>query len=223
MAILCTTPIPPTPRNNWTDQDLLVSAKNGDETAFEMLLRRYEPLVRSRARSFFLQGADNDDIIQEGMIGFFKAVRDFDFGGSSFRTFANICVTRQIITAVKMASRQKHEPLNCAFSLNAPAQHNDSEQTVSDKVGDRSMAFDVALVQTAEVKAIMSVLRRYLSTFEYRTLLLWLEGRPFVEIAHKLQKRIKSVDNGIWRVKCKIRRLLQAGIIPPGPTIFRDN
>lgn len=179
-----------------------------------MLLRRYEWLVRSRARSYFLRGADYEDLIQEGVIGLFKAVRDFHNGGSSFRTFAEICVTRQIITAVKTASRQKHVPLNSASSLDAPAHDKEGGRTVSEMIGDRSTPFDLALMQTAEVQAIMSVLREHLSPFEYRTLSLWLEGRPFVEIAHRLGKHTKAVDNGIWRVKCKIRRLLDAGVIP---------
>lgn len=199
-----------------TELELILLAKNGNDEAFEAIVRRYEWLVRARARSFFLQGADHEDLIQEGMIGLFKAVRDFRQNGTSFRTFADLCVARQIITAIKTASRQKHLPLNSAFSLEAPRYDGDSDRTVGDTVSDRAMPFDAALLQTAEVRAIMSVLRQRLSVFEYSSLNLWLEGRSYEEIARKLGKRLKSVDNGLWRVKCKIRRLLDAGLLPRG-------
>jgi len=198
------------------EQELLPLAKAGSEQAFETILRRYEWLVRARARSFFLQGADYEDLIQEGMIGLFKAVRDFRDDGAAFRGFADLCITRQIITAVKTASRQKHVPLNSAFSLEASRYDGDGDRTVGDTVSDRAIPFDAALLQTAEVRAIMTVLRQRLSGFEFSALTLWIEGRSYEEIAQRLGKHTKSVDNGLWRVKCKIRRLLEAGVIPRG-------
>jgi len=198
------------------EQELLPLAKGGNEQAFEIILRRYERFVRARARSFFLQGADYEDLIQEGMIGLFKAVRDFRQNGSAFRAFADLYITRQIITAVKTASRQKHVPLNSALSLEAPRYDGDGDRTIGDTVGDHRAPFDITLLQTAEVRAIMVILRRHLSAFEYSALTLWLEGGSYEEIARCLGKHTKSVDNGLWRVKCKIRRLLDAGAIPRG-------
>ncbi|MDQ7839469.1 MAG: RNA polymerase sporulation sigma factor SigH [bacterium] len=198
------------------EQELLLLAKAGNEHAFEALLRRYEWLVRARARSFFLQGAEYEDLIQEGMIGLFKAVRDFRADGGAFRSFADLCITRQIITAVKTASRQKHIPLNSAFSLEAPRYDGNGDRTVGDTVSDQAAPLDAVFLQTAEVRAVMDVLRQRLSAFEFLALTLWLEGRPYDEIARRLGKHIKSVDNGLWRVKCKIRRLLGAGVIPRG-------
>lgn len=199
-----------------TEPELILLAKNGSDEAFEAIVRRYEWLVRARARSYFLQGADYEDLIQEGMIGLFKAVRDFRENGAAFTAFADLCITRQIITAVKTASRRKHLPLNSAFSLEAPRYEGDGDRTVGDTVSDRAMPFDIALLQTAEVRNIMNTLRQHLSAFEYSALSLWLEGRSFKEIARRLGKHVKSVDNGLWRVKCKIRRLLDAGRIPRG-------
>ena len=198
------------------ENELLSSAKDGDEQAFETIVRRYEWIVRARARSFFLQGAEYEDLIQEGMIGLFKAVRDFREDGGLFRAFADLCITRQIITAVKTASRQKHVPLNSAFSLEAPRYDGSGDRTIGDTVSDRTVPFDAALLQTAEVRAIMNALRQRLSAFEYSALTLWLEGRSYDEIAQYLGKHEKSVDNGLWRVKCKIRRLLDTGAISRG-------
>jgi RNA polymerase sporulation-specific sigma factor len=196
-----------------SDLELALLARDGDNAAFELILHRYHWLVRARARSYFLLGADYEDLLQEGMIGLFKAVRDFRQNGSPFEAFAGLCITRQIITAVKTASRQKHVPLNSALSLEAARFDGDGGRTIGDAVCDPRAPFDAALMQTAELRAIMAVLRRHLSVFEYSALSLWLEGRSYEEIGHRLGKRTKSVDNGLWRVKCKIRRLLNAGAI----------
>ena len=199
-----------------SDSDLVRLAKFGDSAAFEHILHRYQWLVRAKARSFFLQGAEYEDLIQEGMIGLFKAVRDFRQNGSAFRAFADLCITRQIITAVKTASRQKHLPLNSALSLEAPRYDGNGDRTIGDGISDHKPPFDVTLLRTAELRAIMAILRKHLSTFEYSALTLWLEGRSYDEIGHRLGRQMKSVDNGLWRVKCKIRRLLDAGVIPLG-------
>jgi RNA polymerase sporulation-specific sigma factor len=197
-----------------TDEHLVAVARDGHEQATEAIFRRYEWLVRSRARAFFLQGAEYDDLIQEGMIGLYKAVRDFQVNSASFRSFAELCVTRQIITAVKTASRQKHVPLNSAFSLDAPRYQDDGDRTMCDTIHDSAVGFDATLLQNAEVQVILQILRKRLSIFEYRALRLWLEGLSYDEIARNLRKHVKSVDNGLWRVKCKIRRLLKSGVIP---------
>lgn len=205
-------------RDASSDVDLVSAAKAGDDGAFEAIAHRYLWLVRSRARSFFLQGADYEDLVQEGMIGLFKAVRDFRPIGSSFRTFAEVCITRQIITAVKTASRQKHTPLNEAFSLETRRYDQDSDRTLGDTLSDRSAPFDAALLETQELQATLGTLRQRLSSFEYRALILWLQGHSYDQIARRLRKQIKSVDNGLWRVKCKIRRLLDDGLIAQGRT-----
>ena len=200
-----------------SDAELVAAAKAGDDDAFDAIAHLYGWLVRARARRFFLQGADYEDLVQEGMIGLFKAVRDFRENGSTFRAFAELCITRQVITAVKTASRQKHTPLNGAFSLESLQFGGDSGRTLGDTLGDRSAPFDATLLRTETIQAILDVLRQRLSLFEYRALILWLQGRSYSEIGRRLGKGVKSIDNGLWRVKCKIRRLLDEGMIPRTP------
>lgn len=193
---------------------LVLAARAGDSADFEFLLRRYEWLVRARARRFFLQGAEYEDLVQEGMIGLFKAVRDFREESGSFRAFADLCITRQIITAVKTASRLKHLPLNSSFSLEAPRYDGEDSRTLGETLGDPIAPFDVGWLEEQEIKTIIEILRRHLSSFEFKALMLWLEGRSYDEVARQLGKHTKSVDNGLWRVKCKVRRLLARGVIP---------
>jgi RNA polymerase sporulation-specific sigma factor len=197
-----------------TEADLIYASRAGDNAAFELLLRRHDQLVRIRARAFFLQGAEYEDLVQEGMIGLFKAVRDFREDAGSFRAFADLCITRQIITAVKTASRQKHVPLNSAHSLDAPRYDEQDGRTLGDSISSTTPPPDMGWLQSHEVKTILDVLRLHLSPFEYRALVLWLEGRRYDEIGRRLDRHTKSVDNGLWRVKCKIRRLLRAGALP---------
>jgi RNA polymerase sporulation-specific sigma factor len=196
------------------DPRLVSAAKAGDSVAFEALLRRYDWLVRARARRFFLQGAEYEDLVQEGMIGLVKAVRDFREESGSFRAFADLCITRQIITAVKTASRLKHLPLNSAFSLEAPRYDDGDGLTLGDTVGGTATALDAGRLDAEEIQSIIEILRRHLSTFEFSALMLWLEGWSYYEIARRLGKHTKSVDNGLWRVKCKVRRLLARGAAP---------
>jgi RNA polymerase sporulation-specific sigma factor len=169
--------------------------------------------VRFRARRFFLQGAEYDDLVQEGMIGLFKAVRDFREDGGHFRTFAELCITRQIITAVKTASRLKHYPLNSSFSLEAPRYDDADGCTLGDTLGGGDGVPGTRLLEAHDVVRIMRILKQHLSVFEFGALRLWLEGHSYSEIADQLGKHVKSVDNGLWRVKCKIRRLLARGVI----------
>lgn len=200
-----------------TEETALVAlARAGDAEAFEVLVRRYEWLVRSRARRFFLQGAEYEDLVQEGLIGLFKAVRDFREDSGTFRAFADLCISRQIITAVKTASRLKHYPLNSAFSLEAPRYDDEGGRTLGDTIGDRVEPLDAGWLEEEEVKVILAILRRHLSSFEFKILMLWLEGRSYEEIARRQGKHVKSVDNGLWRVKCKIRRLLTESVLPSG-------
>jgi len=198
------------------EDELLVLAKDGDQGAFEQLVHAYQRIIRMHARRYFLQGAEYEDLIQEAMLGFFKAVRDYRADSGSFRTFAELCINRQVITAVKAASRLKHLPLNSAHSLEAPRYRGDDDGRVSDGLGDPRAVFEPTFLQSEEVKGIMAVLQQRLSIFEYSALLLWLDGHSYQEIGKRLAKPLKSVDNGLWRVKCKIRRLLAAGVIAAG-------
>lgn len=191
-----------------------MAAKAGDPVAFELLLRRYDWLVRARARRFFLQGAEYEDLVQEGMIGLFKAVRDFREESGSFRAFADLCIVRQIITAVKTASRLKHLPLNSSFSLEAPRYDGEDGRTLGETLGGSAAPLDAGWLEEQEIKAVIEILRHHLSPFEFSALMLWLDGRSYDEIARRLGKHTKSVDNGLWRVKCKVRRLLARGMIP---------
>lgn len=199
-----------------SDAYLLATAKAGDENAFEVLLQRYMWLVRAKARGYFLQGAEYEDLIQEGVIGLFKAVRDFRGDSAVFRAFADLCIARQIITAVKSASRQKHVPLNSALSFEAPSYKLSGDLKIRDVLGDNAAPFESVLLQSGEVKSMLRILQDRLSRFEYRILLLWLEGCAYEEIARRFRKSIKSVDDGLWRVKCKMRRMLAEGILSEG-------
>jgi RNA polymerase sporulation-specific sigma factor len=195
------------------DSDLVRAARAGDDTAFELLLRRYDHVVRMRARRYFLQGAEYEDLVQEGMIGLFKAVRDYREGTSAFRTFADLCITRQIITAIKAASRLKHTPLNGALSLEAP-RYDEEGRTLGDTLGTPGLPPDLAWLRSQEVARVLQVLRRHLSPFEFKVLMLWLDGQSYEEVACGLGRHTKSVDNALWRVKCKVRRLLASGKLP---------
>jgi len=196
-----------------TEADLVSAARKGDDTAWELLLRRYDYLVRMRARTFFLQGAEYEDLVQEGMIGLFKAVRDYREGAGVFRAFADLCVTRQIITAVKAASRLKHAPLNGALSLDSSRYDDGDGRTLGDTLPVPGVPPDLTWLRSEEVARILKILRQHLSPFEFKVLTLWLEGRAYEEIARLLGRHTKSVDNGLWRVKCKVRRLVANGTL----------
>jgi RNA polymerase sporulation-specific sigma factor len=204
---------PSSAHDELTEADLVSAARRGDDTAFELLLRRYDYLVRMRARTFFLQGAEYEDLVQEGMIGLFKAVRDYREGAGVFRAFADLCITRQIITAVKTASRLKHAPLNGALSLDSPRYDDGDGRTLGDTLAVPGPPPDLTWLRSEEAARILKVLRQRLSPFEFKVLMLWLQGRSYEEIARLLGRHTKSVDNGLWRVKCKVRRLLANGTL----------
>lgn len=195
------------------DEKLAQLAQNGDDAAQEYLLDKYKSLVRAKSRAYFLIGADTEDIIQEGMIGLYKAVRDYDeTKNAAFRSFAELCINRQMITAIKAATRQKHQPLNSYISLNKPVYEEESEQTYMDflQSGNEALLNPEALLIGQENKNFLeSQMIKNLSKFETRVLSLYLQGRSYFEIANALQKPEKSIDNALQRVKKKLERFLE--------------
>jgi RNA polymerase sporulation-specific sigma factor len=191
-----------------TDEDIVEQARAGDEIALEHLLIRYKNFTRVKARSYFLVGADKEDIVQEGMIGLYKAIRDFQAERqSSFRAFAELCITRQIITAIKSATRQKHIPLNSYVSLNRPVSHEDGDQdrVLIDVLATHASADPVELViSSEEVRSMQSSFAEILSDLEAHVLHLYLEGKSYQEIAAGLKRHVKSIDNALQRIKRKV-------------------
>ena len=195
------------------DEELVLMAQSGDEAAQEYLLDKYKSLVRAKSRAYFLIGADSEDIIQEGMIGLYKAVRDYnEEKNASFRSFAELCVNRQMITAIKAATRQKHQPLNSYVSLNKPVYEEESEQTYMDflQSSSGSLLNPEALLIGQENKRFLENQKvKNLSSFETRVLVLYLQGRSYFEIANVLDKPEKSIDNALQRVKKKLEKFLE--------------
>ena len=193
------------------DEDIVILAQTGDEIAQEFLINKYRNFVRAKARSYFLIGADREDIIQEGMIGLYKAIRDFRGDKlSSFRAFAELCVTRQIITAIKTATRQKHIPLNSYISLNKPIYDEDSDRTLLDVLSESKITDpEELIVSREEFDDIEDKMGEILSSLEWKVLMSYLEGRSYQEIAIDLKRHVKSIDNALQRVKRKLERYLE--------------
>jgi len=193
------------------DEELVAQARDGSEAALETLINKYKNFVRAKARSYFLVGADREDIIQEGMIGLYKAVRDFRNDKlSSFRAFAELCVTRQIITAIKTATRQKHIPLNSYVSLNKPIYDEDSDRTLLDVLSGVHVSDPEELViNREEFDDIEEKMGEILSDLEWKVLVSYLEGRSYQEIAVDLNRHVKSIDNALQRVKRKLEKYLE--------------
>lgn len=193
------------------DEDIVEYAKDGDLVALEYLINKYKNFVRAKARSYFLIGADREDIIQEGMIGLYKAIRDFKSDKlSSFRAFAELCITRQIITAIKTATRQKHIPLNSYVSLNKPIYDEDSDRTLLDVIsGSRITDPEELIISREEFDDIEEKMGEILSSLEWKVLMSYLEGKSYQEIAVDLKRHVKSIDNALQRVKRKLERYLE--------------
>ncbi|MBA2529575.1 MAG: RNA polymerase sporulation sigma factor SigH [Euzebyales bacterium] len=193
-----------------TDEELVLRSWEGDDAALDSLLERYRGVVRLKARSYFLIGADREDVVQEGMIGLYKAIRDYDPGKEAgFRGFAELCVTRQIITAVKIATRQKHAPLNSYLSLNVPAYHDDEPDTeliehIVSNIADP--ADDV--ISGAEMAVLEEYFSEILSDLEADVLRRYVEGHSYEEIAGELDRHVKSIDNALQRIKRKLEGYL---------------
>jgi len=187
------------------DETLVVRCWAGEDEALDLLLTRYRAAVRNKARSYFLAGADREDVVQEGMIGLYKAVRDFDPSQSSFRSFADLCVTRQIISAVKSATRQKHTPLNSYVSLHLPAHHDDDAGAeIVDEIPAEAMDPAEAVVSAAELTMLEEYFAEILSDLEAEVLQRYVEGETYVEIADALNRHTKSIDNALQRIKKKL-------------------
>ncbi len=190
-----------------SDDELVARFQSGDNDSLDVLLTRYRRFTRAKARGYFLIGADSDDIEQEGMIGLFKAVRDFrPDRESSFRAFAELCITRQIMTAIKTATRQKHQPLNRYVSLSGLRVVDDScEGWIDDLLSDHSMPDPADEVVSSEAMAAMRAsMAETLSTLEVDVLRLYLEGRSYQEISVLLGRHVKSIDNALQRIKRKL-------------------
>ncbi|MFN2588309.1 MAG: RNA polymerase sporulation sigma factor SigH [Actinomycetota bacterium] len=199
--------------SEWGDEELVDRAREGDDHAIETLLHRYRHYARAKARTYFLAGADREDIVQEGMIGLFKAIRDFQVEkNTAFRAFAELCITRQIITAIKTATRQKHIPLNSYVSLNKPASgtpEGDEDRPLSDALISAAVADPAELVISAEeIASIKQSVGRLLSGLETEVLQLYMDGKSYQEIADMLGRHVKSIDNALQRIKRKLEHHL---------------
>jgi RNA polymerase sporulation-specific sigma factor len=189
------------------DEELVERVRAGDDRAIDLLLNRYRHYARAKARSYFLAGADKEDIVQEGLIGLYKAIRDFQADkNSAFRAFAELCMTRQIITAIKTATRQKHMPLNSYVSLNRPSgDDDDDERPLSDALTHKVSTDPADLVISAEeIESIKASVGRVLSDFEAEVLQLYMDGKSYQEIGGMLGRHVKSIDNALQRIKRKL-------------------
>ena len=195
---------------NKLDEEVVDEAKKGDCRAQEYLISKYENFVKAKAKSYFLIGADKEDIYQEGMIGLYKAIRDFKADKlTSFKAFAEICVTRQIITAIKTATRQKHIPLNTYISLNKPIYEEDSDRTLIDVLSELKITDPEELIIGKEqIKHIEGEMAKVLSDLEMEVLQSYLDGKSYQEIACDLDRQAKSIDNALQRVKRKLEKCL---------------
>ena len=194
-----------------TDEQIVKIAQSGDGAGLEYLLNKYKNFVRTKARSYFLIGADHEDIVQEGMIGLYKAIRDYkEEKLSSFRAFAELCVTRQIITAIKTATRQKHIPLNSYVSLNKPIYEEESDRTLMDVITEgRSADPEELIIGQESYVSIESRIDEALSPLERKVLAAYLDGKSYQEIAKMLDRHVKSIDNALQRVKHKLEKLIR--------------
>lgn len=193
------------------DEDIVEAVRDGDSEALEYLINKYRSFVRAKARSYFLIGADREDIIQEGMIGLYKSIRDFRGDKlSSFRAFAELCITRQIITAIKTATRQKHIPLNSYVSLDKPIYDEESDRTLLDVIcGSQVCDPEELIINQEEFTGLEDKMSEILSDLERKVLMLYLDGRSYQEIAVDLKRHVKSIDNALQRVKRKLERYLE--------------
>ena len=198
-------------RSRAADEALLVAARAGSEPALTELLTKYRGFARVKARSYFLVGADREDVVQEGMIGLYKAIRDFDTAmDTSFRVFAELCITRQVITAIKSATRHKHGPLNDYVSFERPAGSAQDERALHDVLPTIAVSDPAELVISADrIRALQAHVDAVLSDLETEVLRLYVEGKSYVEIADRLKRHVKSIDNALQRVKRKLEEHLR--------------
>lgn len=194
-----------------SDEEVVDLVRENDTDALEYLISKYRNFVRAKARSYFLIGADREDIVQEGMIGLYKSIRDFRGDKlTSFKAFAELCITRQIITAIKTATRQKHIPLNSYVSLDKPIYDEDSDRTLLDVIcGTKVTDPEELFINREEFDDIEGKISEILSDLERQVLMLYLDGRSYQQIAVDLNRHVKSIDNALQRVKRKLERYLE--------------
>jgi len=193
------------------DEQLIELMHKGDSDALDFLIHKYKNFVRAKARSYFLIGADREDIVQEGMIGLYKAIRDYKEDKlTTFKAFAELCITRQIITAIKTATRQKHIPLNSYISLDKPIYDEESDRTLMDVITEAKMLSPEELIISREqFSSIEDKMNELLSDLERKVLALYLDGQSYQEISVELNRHVKSIDNALQRVKRKLERYLE--------------
>ena len=194
-----------------TDEDLVALAAAGDDLALAELLERFKPQVRAKARTYFVAGGDRQDVIQEGMIGLYKAVRDYDRSKHpSFRHFADLCVTRQVITAVKAATRRKHSPLNAYVSLDGPTSpaSEDSDQALMPELADEAADPSFTVTSAAELAELREFCLTVLSELETEVLVRYVAGESYAAIAEALSRHTKAIDNAVQRIKKKLEGYL---------------
>lgn len=196
--------------NELSDEVVLNLIKDEDNTALEYIIEKYKKLVKIKARPYFIIGSDKEDIIQEGMIGLYKAIRDYsDDKNSSFYSFAALCISRQIITAIKAAGRQKHMPLNSYLSLNREISDGENDATYMELLAsDTTNNPETMIIDKEEVDFIESNIESTLSKMECRVLSLYLKGRSYAEIAKIINKDEKAIDNALQRVKKKLEKVI---------------
>ncbi|MCC5804195.1 RNA polymerase sporulation sigma factor SigH [Rossellomorea vietnamensis] len=193
------------------DEEIIEAVHQGHSEALDFLIRKYRNFVRAKARSYFLIGADKEDIVQEGMIGLYKAIRDYKEDKlTSFKAFAELCITRQIITAIKTATRQKHIPLNSYVSLDKPIYDDESDRTLLDVIsGAKVMDPEALIINREEFDNMEDKMAQLLSDLERKVLALYLDGQSYQEISEELNRHVKSIDNALQRVKRKLERYLE--------------
>jgi len=199
------------PYEDLTDEGLVELVHQGNAEALDYLITKYRKFVKAKARSYFLIGADKEDIIQEGMIGLYKAIRDFKGDKlASFRAFAELCITRQMITAIKTATRQKHIPLNSYVSLDKPIYDEESDRTLMDVItSTESEDPEYLMINREEYSHLEEKISKILSDLEQQVLALYLDGQSYNEISEELNRHVKSIDNALQRVKRKLERHLE--------------
>ena len=194
-----------------TDEEIALTAQAGDDKATEYLLAKYKNFVRSKARSYFLVGADHEDVVQEGMIGLFKAIRDFrDDRQASFRAFADTCITRQIITAIKTATRQKHIPLNSYISLDKPVYDGEGDRTLMEVVREDNVSNpENVMISGEEFRLINHMIGSSLTKLERVALTGYMEGKSYQLISEESGYHTKAIDNALQRVKKKLLKYME--------------
>ena len=203
----------PDRRNDTVEKEIIEKARSGNTKALEYLMNRYKSFVKAKARTYFLIGAEREDIVQEGMIGLYKAIRDYRGDKlSSFRAFAELCITRQIITAIKTATRQKHIPLNSYVSLNKPVFEEDSDRTLLDVLTEESISDpEETIINREEFSCMELKMGEILSSLECKVLSLYLQGKSYQEIGEELDRHVKSIDNALQRIKRKLEKHIEEG------------